>query len=72
MAKLERIRQEAPASFGPDDIARQAEQGWKLVALEWERELPETESAAPAPRSPSDNRETARRLAGPPDNLVHS
>jgi hypothetical protein len=49
MAKTERIRQEAPASFGPDDIARQSEQGWKLVAVEWERELPETEAAAPLP-----------------------
>ncbi|HKD86072.1 MAG TPA: recombinase family protein [Terriglobales bacterium] len=49
MAKLERIRQEAPESFGPDDITRQAEQGWKLVAVEWERELPETESEAPLP-----------------------
>ena len=35
---MERIRQEVPASFGPDDIARQGEQGWKLVAVEWERE----------------------------------
>lgn len=49
MAKLERIRQEAPASFGPEEIARQAQQGWKLVAVEWERELPEAEAAAPAP-----------------------
>jgi hypothetical protein len=48
MAKMERIRQEAPASFGADDIARQAEQGWKLVAVEWERELPETEAIAQA------------------------
>jgi hypothetical protein len=46
MAKLERIRQEAPASFGPEDIAKQAEQGWKLVAVEWERELPESEGDA--------------------------
>lgn len=37
MAK-ERMRQEVPESFGPDDIARQSEAGWKLVAVEWERE----------------------------------
>jgi hypothetical protein len=49
VAKLERIRQETPASFGPEDIARQAQQGWKLVAVEWERELPETEAAVPTP-----------------------
>jgi hypothetical protein len=48
MAKMERIRQEAPATFGADDIARQAEQGWKLVAVEWERELPEAEAISQA------------------------
>ena len=41
----ERIRQEVPASFGPDDIARHVEQGWKLVAVEWEREVPLDEAA---------------------------
>lgn len=40
MAKVERMRQEVTESFGPDEIARQAQQGWKLVAVEWERELP--------------------------------
>jgi hypothetical protein len=49
MAKTERIRQEMPASFRPEDLARQAEQGWKLVAVEWERELPETEAGTPQP-----------------------
>jgi hypothetical protein len=43
MAK-ERIRQEVPATFGPDDIARHIEQGWRLVAVEWERELPKDEN----------------------------
>ena len=52
MAKRERIRQEAPAAFGPDDIARQAEQGWKLVAVEWERELPDTEANRSAEEVP--------------------
>jgi hypothetical protein len=33
-----------PASFGPEDIARHIEQGWRLVAVEWERELPKGES----------------------------
>jgi len=49
MARTERIRQEAPATFGPEEITRQAEQGWKLVAVEWERELPEAEGAAGPP-----------------------
>ena len=45
MAKLERMRQEVTGSFGPDDMARPAGQGWKLVAVEWERELPQVEAA---------------------------
>jgi len=31
---MECIRQDVAASFGPEDIARQSEQGWKLVAVE--------------------------------------
>lgn len=38
MAK-ERVRQEVPASLSADEIAERAQQGWKLVAVEWEREL---------------------------------
>jgi Recombinase len=49
MAKKERIRQEAPASLRPEEIVRQSQLGWKLVAVEWERELPETEEASPIP-----------------------
>jgi len=41
-----RIRQEVPASFGADEIAQRVEQGWKLVAVEWERELTEEERHA--------------------------
>lgn len=52
MARLERIRQQVPAAFGPEDIARQAEQGWKLVAVEWERELPQEVSDAAADAVP--------------------
>ena len=46
MAKIERVRQDVSPSFGPDDLRRQAGQGWKLVAAEWERELPD-EAAEP-------------------------
>ena len=46
MAKLERMRQEVPQSFGPDEIARRSEEGWKLVAVEWERALPDTEEGS--------------------------
>ncbi|MGO9515742.1 MAG: recombinase family protein [Candidatus Korobacteraceae bacterium] len=41
MARIERVRQDVSASFGADDLRRQSEQGWKLVAVEWERELPD-------------------------------
>ena len=51
MAKIERVRKDVSASFGPDDVRRQSEQGWKLVAVEWERELPEE---APEPGVPGD------------------
>jgi len=46
MAKIERVRQDVSSSFGPDELRRQSEQGWKLVAVEWERELPD-EGAEP-------------------------
>jgi hypothetical protein len=46
MARVERVRQDVSASFGPDDLRRQSEQGWKLVAVEWERELPDSDAAA--------------------------
>jgi len=45
MARMERMRQEKPQSITPEEVARQAELGWRLVAVEWERELPETEDS---------------------------
>ena len=44
MTKIERIREEAPASFGPEDLAQKAGQGWKVVAVEWEREIPQDQA----------------------------
>jgi hypothetical protein len=41
VAKVERVRQVLSSPFGPEDLKSQAEQGWKIVAIEWERELPE-------------------------------
>jgi len=52
MAKLERMRQDVSQSFGPDEIARRSEEGWKLVAVEWERELPDTEADRSAEEVP--------------------
>ena len=52
MAKVERMRQEMPQSIDANEFARKAEQGWKLVAVEWEREVPESEQAARAEEIP--------------------
>lgn len=41
MAKVERIRQVLSSPFGVDDLQTQTEQGWRIVAIEWEREIPE-------------------------------
>ncbi|HEU5234005.1 MAG TPA: recombinase family protein [Terriglobales bacterium] len=41
MAKVERIRQVLSSPFGVDDLKTQTEQGWRIVAIEWEREIPE-------------------------------
>jgi len=53
VAKLERVRQVLTSPFGPDELKTQSEQGWKIVAIEWEREISEAklepESAAEEP-----------------------
>jgi recombinase len=41
VAKVERIRQVLSSPFGADDLKTQTEQGWRIVAIEWEREIPE-------------------------------
>jgi len=52
MARTERMRQEVPQSFGAEEFARRTAEGWKLVAVEWQRELPETDDAAQAEEVP--------------------
>ena len=41
MAKLERVREVLAEPLGPEYIKLRAEAGWKLVAVEWEREAGE-------------------------------
>ena len=48
MPKVERVRQVLTSPFGPDDLKSQAEQGWKIVAIEWERELAEAKPEPPS------------------------
>lgn len=47
MKKTERIRQIISAPLQPADLQQQAEQGWKLVALEWEREIETADAPLP-------------------------
>lgn len=39
MADIERTRQVISGQFGPEDLRRKLEEGWKAVAIEWEREV---------------------------------
>lgn len=47
MAKVERVRQVLSSPFGAEELRTQVEQGWKVVAIEWEREIAEE-----APKTP--------------------
>ncbi|MBV9074552.1 MAG: recombinase family protein [Acidobacteria bacterium] len=49
MAKIERIRQVLSSPFGAEEFKSQAEKGWRVVAIEWEREVAEEVPPAPAP-----------------------
>jgi Recombinase len=46
MHRTERIRQSAPGQLTWDEIQELQSQGWKLTAIEWERETPESEEPA--------------------------
>jgi hypothetical protein len=48
VAKVERIRQVLSSPLEAEEFRNQTEQGWKVVAIEWERELAEAEPQAPA------------------------
>lgn len=44
MAHFERIRDVISGPFSPEVIAQRTAAGWKLVSLEWRRELPASEA----------------------------
>lgn len=48
MAKVERIRQVLSSPFGAEELRTQTEQGWKVVAIEWEREVAEETAKTPS------------------------
>ena len=49
MAKVERVRQVLSYPFGAEELKNQTEQGWKIVAIEWEREIAEVAPKHPQP-----------------------
>jgi hypothetical protein len=49
MPRTERIRQSATGQLTWDEIQKLQNQGWRLIALEWERDVSEIESAGEAP-----------------------
>jgi hypothetical protein len=46
MKKTERVREELSAPLTEADVKQRAENGWKLVAVEWAREVPAEAAAA--------------------------
>jgi hypothetical protein len=52
--RTERIRQAASGKLTWDEIQRFKSQGWNLIALEWERNVPEGESATSEGRGHED------------------
>lgn len=53
MRRTERIRQPASGQITWDEIQRFQNEGWNLIALEWERNVPEGETTS-APRDHED------------------
>jgi hypothetical protein len=48
MAKMERVRETIHGKLDLDDMQRKYAAGWRLAALEWEREAVEEEPAVPS------------------------
>ena len=51
MTSKERTRQVVSSQFGPEDFRQRLAEGWKPVAIEWEREV-ESEAAAQSAGTP--------------------
>jgi len=48
MKKTERLRQVVAGAPSAEDIKKQVAKGWKLVAIEWEREVESAQAPLPA------------------------
>jgi len=66
MAKPERVRESIEGSLDPEYIKQRQRAGWRLVAVEWQRE---TEEAATAPEPRVEEPPFGVRVAGDCDHL---
>ena len=69
MAKVERVREVLSKPLEPEHIKLRAEAGWKLVAVEWEREIEETEAG---PRHVGEEVPYGMRVGGDCTHLVEN
>lgn len=46
MSKLQRVREVPSAPLSPEYVSQKTQEGWKLTAIEWEREVEETAGQA--------------------------
>lgn len=66
MARRERVREAVEGSLDAEYLKQRAQAGWKLVGVEWEREVPEAE---PAPEARLADAPYGMRVAGDCERL---
>jgi hypothetical protein len=66
MAKLERVRESVEGSLDPEYIKQRERAGWRLVAVEWQREV---EAAEPEPAPHMEETPFGVRVAGDCEHL---
>ena len=66
MAKPERVRESVEGSLDPDYVKQRGRAGWRLVAVEWQRE---SEAAAPEPAPHVEETPFGVRVAGDCEHL---
>jgi hypothetical protein len=69
MHRTERIRQSASGRLTWDEIQKLQNEGWRLIALEWERDIPEGGPAA-SPASDHEDPPYGLRVASDAPTLV--
>jgi hypothetical protein len=70
MAKQERIRESIEGTLDPEYLKQRERAGWRLIALEWQRETEEAAaSPAPQPEPRAEEPPFGVRVAGDCDHL---